>query len=229
MNINSKNLLNQQIQYSVHIGQKIHNWEQKMAPYLLYLDKGYYIFDLIKAFNLLKIAENIVTQITNKNGKILFVANDPIMNNCIKILAKRTNAFYITSRWRSGLITNWKTNKTQILRFNLLENLKTTNYFQTISKRDASKYLKELSKLKSLFEGIQTMTELPDIVICINQTREMPVINECLTLGIPIISIMDSNGDPTMVPYPIIGNIESINSISFILNFLTNNIINTRS
>jgi small subunit ribosomal protein S2 len=69
------------------------------------------------------------------------------------------------------------------------------------------------------------MTDLPDAIIFTNQLKEYNAIQECLHLGIPAISIVDSNCNPDLIPYPIPANDDSSSSINFILNYLVNSIL----
>ena len=48
---------------------------------------------------------------------------------------------------------------------------------------------------------------------------------ECRKLGIPIISIVDTNCDPDLVDYPIPANDDSVRSIKFIVYTLANAIL----
>jgi small subunit ribosomal protein S2 len=81
-----------------------------------------------------------------------------------------------------------------------------------------------MDKLKRLFNGIKDMTTLPDVVIFTNQLKDSLARKECLKLGLPTISIVDSNCDPDLIPYPIPANDDSSASINFILNYLVNRI-----
>ena len=69
------------------------------------------------------------------------------------------------------------------------------------------------------------MSSLPDVAIIIDQKREITAIQECRKLGIPIVSILDTNCDPDLVDIPIPGNDDAVRSIKLILNSLTNSII----
>jgi small subunit ribosomal protein S2 len=69
------------------------------------------------------------------------------------------------------------------------------------------------------------MTNLPDIAIIIDQKREITAIRECRKLGIPIVSILDTNCDPDLIDIPIPGNDDAVRSIKLILQSLTNSII----
>lgn len=64
------------------------------------------------------------------------------------------------------------------------------------------------------------MIKIPDIVIIIGQIREITAIKECLKLQIPLISIIDTNCDPTLTNFAIPANDDSISSVSLIINQL---------
>jgi len=72
------------------------------------------------------------------------------------------------------------------------------------------------------------MTNLPDIAIVVDQKRELTAVRECRALGIPIISILDTNCDPDLIDIPIPGNDDAIRSIKLILHSLADNIISGR-
>jgi len=68
------------------------------------------------------------------------------------------------------------------------------------------------------------MASLPDVIIFTNQLKDTLAIQESLRLGIPTISIVDTNCNPDLIPYPIPANDDSSSSINFILNYLVNRI-----
>ncbi len=64
------------------------------------------------------------------------------------------------------------------------------------------------------------MTKLPEIVIIVGQNHEINAIRECLKLNITIITILDTNCDPTLTDFLIPANDDSLASVSLILNTL---------
>ena len=139
--------------------------------------------------------------------------------------AIRCKNFYINYRWLGGMLTNWPTIQNRIQRLKDLEKEEIQGDFELFSKKEASKKRKEMEKLRRLFNGIKNMTSLPDVVIFTNQLKDSLAIQECLILGIPTISIVDSNCDPDLVPYPIPANDDSSASVRFLLNYLVNRIL----
>jgi small subunit ribosomal protein S2 len=123
------------------------------------------------------------------------------------------------------MLTNWSTIQNRINRLKELEQQELDGYFETLSKKEYSKQRKEMDKLRRLFTGIKGMSTLPDAIIFTSQLKEFNAIQECLRLGIPAISIVDSNCNPDLIPYPIPANDDSSSSINFILNYLVNRIL----
>lgn len=220
-----KEIAKQYIKASVHYGHPPKEWNPKMAPYILYAKYGYHIFDLVKTSKLLRLAGNVVQKKAEKGGKFLFVGTNKLSSSIIAKQAKRCDAYYINYRWLGGMLTNWSTVQNQITRLKELETQELSGRFEELSKKDYSRQRKEIDRLRRLFNGIKTMAALPDVVIFTNQLKDALAIQECLKLGIPTISIVDTNCNPDLVPYPIPANDDSSSSINFILNYLVNRML----
>jgi small subunit ribosomal protein S2 len=223
--LTKKEIAKQYIRASVHYGHAPKEWNPKMAPYILCAKYGYHIFDLVKTSKLLRLAGNVLEKKAEKGGQFLFVGTNKISSSIIAKQAKRSNSFYINYRWLGGMLTNWSTVQKQINILKELEKQELEGKFELLSKKDYSAKRKQIDKLRRLFNGIKEMTSLPDIVIFTSQLKDSLAIQECLRLGIPAISIVDTNCDPDLIPYPIPANDDSSSSINFILNELVNRIL----
>lgn len=223
--VKKKEIAKQYIKASVHYGHSPKEWNPKMAPYILCAKYGYHIFDLVKTSKLLRIAGNVLEKKAEKKGNFLFVGTNKLSSSIIAKQAKRCNSFYINYRWLGGMLTNWSTVQKQIELLKELEKQENEGKFESLSKKEYSGKRKQIDKLRRLFQGIKDMTSLPDIVIFTSQLKDSLAIQECLRLGIPAISIVDTNCDPDLVPYPIPANDDSSSSINFILNYLVNRIL----
>ena len=223
--LKKKEIAKQYIKASVHYGHSPKEWNPKMAPYILCAKYGYHIFDLVKTSKLLHLAGNVLEKKAEKGGNFLFVGTNKLSSSIIAKQAKRCNSFYINYRWLGGMLTNWATVQKQIELLKELEKQETEGKFEFLSKKEYSGKRKQIDKLRRLFQGIKNMTSLPDIVIFTSQLKDSLAIQECLRLGIPAISVVDSNCDPDLIPYPIPANDDSSSSINFILNYLVNRIL----
>ena len=222
--LSKKEIAKQYVKASVHYGHPPKDWNPKMATYILYAKYGYHIFDLVKTSKLLRLAGNVLQKKAEKGQKFLFVGTNKVSSSIIAQQAKRCDSFYINYRWLGGMLTNWPTIQQRIKRLKDLEEQEANGELEKLSKKEYSNQRKEIDKLRRLFNGIKEMTTLPDAVIFTSQIKDALAIQECLRLGIPIISIVDSNCDPDLVPYPIPANDDSSSSINFILNYLVNRI-----
>ena len=217
--------LSQLLEAGVHFGHKAHRWNPKMFPYIYSEVNNIHILDLIQSATLLKEAMRYLELASSENKKILFVGTKRQATTLIAQEAKRSNSYYVNHRWLGGMLTNWSTMKERIIKLKDLEKQETEGTFDLLTKKEASLRRKELMKLRKHLEGVKTMSDLPDIAIIIDQKREMTAIAECRKLGIPIISILDTNCNPDLIDIPIPGNDDAVRSIKLILNFLTDSIL----
>lgn len=223
--LTKKELAKQYVKASVHYGHPPKEWNPKMAPYILSEKYGYHLFDLVKTSKLLRLAGNVLQKKAEKGGTFLFVGTNKLSSSLIAREATRSNSFYVNKRWLGGMLTNWTTVRKQIERLTFLEEQESTGESQKLSKRELGLQRKEIEKLKKVFQGVQGMTKLPDVVIFTNQKKDIQSIRECLRLGIPAICVVDSNCDPDLIPYPIPANDDSSSSISFLLTYLSDQIL----
>jgi small subunit ribosomal protein S2 len=217
--------LSQLLEAGVHFGHKAHRWNPKMFPYIYSEVNNIHILDLIQSATLLKAANNYVESAASEGKTFLFVGTKRQATTLIAQEAKRCNSYYVNHRWLGGMLTNWTTVKERIKRLKELEKQEADGTFSLLTKKEVAIRLKELSKLRKHLDGLKTMPDKPDVAIIVDQKREMTAILECRKLGIPIISILDTNCDPELVDIPIPGNDDAVRSIKLILNSLTDSII----
>jgi len=221
--------LSQLLDAGVHFGHKAHRWNPKMFPYIFSEINNIHILDLVQSANLLKEANAYIKSIARKNKKFLFIGTKRQISTLIAQEAKRCNSYYVNHRWLGGMLTNWITLKDRIDRLNDLEKQEVEGTFNFLTKKEAALRRKELQKLRKHLNGIKEMKKLPDVAIIIDQKREITAVRECRKLGIPIVSLLDTNCDPDLVDIPIPANDDAVRSIKLILNSLTDNIIDGQS
>lgn len=221
--------LSQLLEAGVHFGHKAYRWNPKMFPYIYSEVNNIHILDLVQSATLLKEATKFV-ELSAKEGKsFLFVGTKRQATTLIAQEAKRCDSFYVNHRWLGGMLTNWSTMKERIKHLKELEKQEVNNTFDLLTKKEAALRRKELKKLRQHLDGIKEMEKIPDIAIIIDQKREMTAIKECRKLGIPIVSILDTNCDPDLIDIPIPGNDDAVRSIKLILKLLTDSVITGKS
>ena len=217
--------LSQLLEAGVHFGHKSYRWNPKMFPYIYSEVNNIHILDLIQSARLLNDAKIYLNKVASEGKTFLFIGTKRQASTLIAQEAKRCQSYYVNHRWLGGMLTNWSTLKERIKRLKSLEKQEADNVFSLLTKKEASLRRKELQKLRRHLDGIKDMQQLPDIVILIDQKREMTAVRECRKLGIPIVSILDTNCDPDLIDIPIPGNDDAVRSIKLILQALTDSII----
>ena len=221
--------LSQLLEAGVHFGHKAYRWNPKMFPYIYSEVNNIHILDLVQSATLLKEATHYLERAASEGKTFLFVGTKRQATTLIAQEAKRADSYYVNHRWLGGMLTNWTTVKERINCLKDLEKQEADGTFELLSKKEVAVRRKELSKLRKHLDGIKTMPDRPDVAIIIDQKREMTAIAECRKLGIPIISILDTNCDPDLIDIPIPGNDDGVRSIKLILNALTNSILRGKS
>ena len=221
--------LAQLLDAGVHFGHKSYRWNPKMFPYIYTERNNIHILDLVQSAQLLKEANTYVETEAAKDQIFLFVGTKRQASSLIAQEAKRCDSYYVNHRWLGGMLTNWVTLKSRIERLKTLEQQEVDQVFDLLPKKEASLRLKELEKLRKHLNGIKDMERLPDVAIIVDQKREITAVRECRKLGIPIISILDTNCDPDLIDIPIPGNDDAVRSIKLILQSLTDSINSGKS
>ena len=221
--------LSQLLEAGVHFGHKAYRWNPKMFPYIYSEVNNIHILDLVQSATLLKEANSYLESESRQGKTFLFIGTKRQASTLIAQEAKRCDSYYVNHRWLGGMLTNWTTLKERIEHLKNLEQQEADDTFSLLTKKEAALRRKELKKLRKHLDGIKTMEKLPDVAIIIDQKREMTAIKECRKLGIPIISILDTNCDPDLVDIPIPGNDDAVRSIKLILKSLTDSIISGKA
>jgi small subunit ribosomal protein S2 len=216
--------LAQLLQAGVHFGHKAYRWNPKMFPYIYTERNNIHILDLVQSVQLLKEANLYIESAAEQKKTFLFIGTKRQASSLIAQEAKRCNSFYVNHRWLGGMLTNWVTLKSRISRLKELEQQEADQIFELLPKKEAALRKTELEKLRKHLNGVKSMERLPDIAIIVDQKREITAIRECRKLGIPIVSILDTNCDPDLVDIPIPGNDDAVRSIKLILKSLTDSI-----
>jgi small subunit ribosomal protein S2 len=216
--------LAQLLEAGVHFGHKAYRWNPKMFPYIYTERDGVHILDLIQTADLLKQACEFVQTAAEDNKTFLFVGTKRQATNVIAQQAKRCGASYVNHRWLGGMLTNWNTVQTRIARLKDLEQQEADGLLESLPKKEAAQLKSEVNRLRKYFSGLKDMQGPPDVIIIVDQKCEMTAIKEARTLNIPIVSLLDTNCDPDLADIPIPANDDSIRSIKYIIQNLTDSI-----
>jgi small subunit ribosomal protein S2 len=184
-----------------------------MKEYIFGERNGIYIIDLQKTLKLFKDASKFVTDLCASGKTILFVGTKRQAQDAVAEEANRAGMPYINQRWLGGLLTNWVTVQKSVKRLQELDDMATDGRYDLLTKKEVIKLERERKHLQANLAGIKNMKRLPDALFIVDSNNEAIAVKEARKLGIPVVAVVDTNCDPTVVDYVIPGNDDALRAI----------------
>jgi small subunit ribosomal protein S2 len=216
------------LEAGVHFGHQTRRWNPKMKKFIFIERNGIYIIDLQKTLKALHDARALLEGIGKKGGIVLFVGTKRQAKDAIMEEAARCNMPYVNERWLGGMLTNFKTIKSNIRRFKEIERMDADGTLERLSKKEQAQIGKERTRLEKIFTGIKEMATLPSAVFVIDTKKERIAVAEANRLGVPVIGVVDTNCDPDVVDYPLPGNDDAIRAIRVFSRFVSDTLLSSR-
>jgi len=201
------------LEAGVHFGHQTKRWNPKMKEYIFGERNGIYIIDLQKTLKLFKDASKFVTDLCSQGKSILFVGTKRQAQDAIAEEAARAGMPYVNQRWLGGLLTNWVTVQKSVKRLQELDEMAVDGRYDLLTKKEVIRLERERKHLQANLAGIKTMKRLPDALFVVDSNNEAIAVKEARKLGIPVVAVVDTNCDPTVVDYVIPGNDDALRAI----------------
>ena len=212
------------IEAGVHFGHPTHRWNPNFKKFIVGNKNGIHIIDVSQTIKQLETIGKEMIKIVSNGGNILFVGTKKQAREIVQESADKCGMFYVIERWLGGTLTNFSTIKKSIKRLKLLEK-ESSDIYKNLTKKELRGLYRERLKLSDLHRGIRDMKYLPSALFIVDARREKIAVSEAQKLGIPVFALVDSNTSPTQVNYPIPGNDDSIRSISVIVKYISDLIL----
>lgn len=184
-----------------------------MKEYIFGQRNGIYIIDLQKTIKLFKDALQFVETVVEGGKDVLLVGTKKQAQDIVRDYAQKCESAYVNQRWLGGLLTNFDVIRGSVERLIEMEEMKADGRWDLLSKKEKSRLEKVYRKLSKNLGGIKNMMELPGVLFVIDSTKEEIALLEAFKLKIPIVAVVDTNGDPEKIDYPIPGNDDAVRAI----------------
>jgi small subunit ribosomal protein S2 len=210
------------LEAGVHFGHKTSRWHPKMAPFIHSKRQDSHIIDLVKTVEGLDVALPFITKVIASGKQVLFVGTKKHTKEIVKATAEALKQPYVTERWLGGILTNVATVGTQIKKLKDLEKrMDTGDLEKRYNKLEVQRFQEEIDELNAKYSGIKDLNGKPGAVFIIDVIGDLNAIKEARTLGIPVIAVVDTNADPSLVDYVIPGNDDAIKGIQLLLDYVS--------
>ena len=204
------------LETGVHFGHRTRKWNPKMKSYIFTERNGIHIIDLQQTLEALEEAFGVIRDIVADGGGILFVGTKRQAQETIELEAVRCGMPYVNLRWLGGTLTNWMTIRSRIDELETLERRRDAGELELLSKKEALTITRRIDKLEARLGGIREMRTLPKGLFAVDVRQESTAIHEANLINIPVIALVDTNCDPSVIDYVIPSNDDAIRAIKLL-------------
>ena len=205
------------VKVGAHFGHKTTRWNPKMKPYLYGARNGIHIHNLEQTAAALNQASQFFKKLKNEGKTILFVSTKQQTIQSLPAAAQKCHLPYVAQKWFAGLLTNFDTIKGRIKYLKDLKAQKESGELEKYTKKEQRDFEKEIAKLEIALGGVAEMEKIPNALFVLSAVRDNIAVKEAKKLKIPVVAIVDSDGDPSEIDIVIPGNDDALKALNFYL------------
>ncbi len=213
--------LKEMLEAGVHFGHSVKRRNPRMDDYVYAIKNGVQIFDLVQTRQALSSACNYLVETIAAGAEILLVGTKGQAAETIKTEAERLGVAFITTHWVGGLFTNWEQIKTRVDKLIDMKKKYEAGEYKKYTKKEQVLLKREIDRLERMYGGLVTLKGLPKLVFIVDPTREITAMREATHRHIPVVAIVDSNGDPTGIAHVIPANDDALKSVVMLVMAVT--------
>jgi small subunit ribosomal protein S2 len=213
--------IKQLLEAGAHFGHKTERWHPKMAAYIHSKRGGTHIIDLTKTVACLEIALPFIEKTASEGKQILLVGTKRQAQDIVRKTAEATGMPFVTERWLGGMLTNWTTIGGRVKYLQDLENrMASGELANKYNKLEVQRFQEEINQMNVLYGGVKELNKKPGAVFVVDILHDVNAVREATKLGVPIVAMVDTNVDPTLITYPIPANDDAIKTIQLIMDYV---------
>tara|TARA_B100000989_G_scaffold179920_1_gene135165 strand:+ start:2732 stop:3739 length:1008 start_codon:yes stop_codon:yes gene_type:complete len=213
MNTTPKDLLDA----GVHFGHQLRRWNPKSKPYVYDNRNGISIIDLEKTHKLLEKAYAKIEEVVSSGEDVLFIGTKKQAQEIMREAATSCQMPFCVNRWMGGGLTNFTTIKSSLAKYRKFLKMDQDGELEKLPGKEEAAIRRQMSRMNRNFEGMLDVNDLPAAIFVVDTKNEEIAVSEANRLGIPVIGLVDTNSDPTVLDYPIPGNDDAVKSIRIIV------------
>jgi small subunit ribosomal protein S2 len=158
--------------------------------------------------------------VATSGKQVLFVGTKKQAKDLVKTAAENAHQPYVTERWIGGMLTNVATVTQQIKKLKDLEKrMASGDLEKRYNKLEVQRFQEEIDELNAKYSGIKDLNGKPGAVVVLDIITDANAVKEAKTLGVPVVGVVDTNADPSLIDYVVPGNDDAIKSLEILLNY----------
>ncbi len=208
------------VKAGVHFGHQTSRWNPRMAPYIWGHRHGIHLIDVSKTAQSLENAAKFLESVVAEGKPVLWVGTKKSAQEAVENLAKELKMPYVSHRWIGGTLTNFPQVKKSVTKLLHFEDIIARSAQFPYTKKELLTFQKIVDRLESNVGGIRSLSWPIGAIVIVDVRKEKTTLSEANQAGIPVVALVDTNSDPSLIDYVIPGNDDSPKAVNFIINFL---------
>ena len=198
-------------------GHKKSRTHPKMRPYIAGTRNEIEFIDPEATLNALQKATEFLKEKIKAGGLVLLVGTISAAKNAIEEFAHELKFPYVTTRWLGGTLTNFKVLNDRKTYYETLKTRREKGELVKYTKKEQLEFSKEIAKLSKNFDGLANLSRVPDALLVVDIDEHGTAIREARKMRIPIVALVDTDDDVSLVDYPIFANDHAKSSIEWVV------------
>lgn len=212
----------QLIKAGVHFGHQTSRWCPKMAPYIWGFKNDVHLIDVSKTASQMEKAAKFLESVVAEGKTVLWVGTKKPAQAIVQEAALASEMPFVNHRWIGGTLSNYsqvKKSLTKMLHYEDVLSKSDSNPHYT--KKEFNVFGKIVGRLDKNVGGIRGMRWPIGALVLVDVSKERSALKEAVAMGIPVVALVDTNGDPSLVDYVIPGNDDAPRAIKEVIDYLS--------
>ncbi|MDP2586910.1 MAG: 30S ribosomal protein S2 [Candidatus Komeilibacteria bacterium] len=200
----------------VHFGHQSSKRYPQMGSFIHSTRNLVDIINLEETSKKMQVALNFITETVARGGTVLFVSSKRQAKAVIEKHAVACGMPFVTARWLGGTFTNFASISRLVKTLRELEQKFAGGEMDKYTKKEQLDFEREMTRLHELVGGLKEMRKLPEAIFIVDIKKDKTATAEANKKNIPIVALVDSNVNPSVVQYAIPANDDAVKSIELI-------------
>lgn len=209
------------IKSGIHWGHQKSRRNPKMDPYIWGNKNNVCLIDVSKTAHQLEKAAKFLESVAAEGKQILWVGTKKSAQDVIRSVATSLNMPSVTHRWIGGTLSNYSQvtkSRTKLLHYE--DVLAKAEKFPLYTKKELNVIQKAVERLKKNVGGIRSLTWPVGAIVLIDILKERSALKEAARMGVPVVALVDTNADPSLVDFVIPGNDDAPRAVKLVVDYL---------
>ena len=209
------------VKAGVHFGHQVSRWMPKMNPYIWGVKNKVHLIDVSKTAYQLERSAKFLQEVAREGKQILWVGTKKPARAVVKEMALKLNMPYVNHRWIGGTLSNYAQVKKSVTRLLHFEDvINKSEKYPHYTKKELNSIKKNADRLNAIVGGIKSLAWPIGALVLVDVNKEQSALKEAVKVGVPVVALVDTNADPSLVDYVIPANDDAPKSIAVILEYL---------